>query len=193
MIFDFGIVPRGYGWIFPKSDHLNVGIYTYDARFRLFPAQLRGYIKHKMSRDDVTHVVGHAIAMGAGNDHHQSRRLFLVGDAGGFCEPVLGEGIFYAIRSGQMAAASIIEEQKHGRRADHSFRTLSRYLRSDLRTASNVARRFYRNLAIGYLVLTSPIVRYALMKGASLGVPLGHIPSTWLSFPFRRPFEKILL
>jgi flavin-dependent dehydrogenase len=131
--------------------------------------------------------------MGAGNDHHQSRRLIFVGDAGGFCEPVLGEGIFYAIRSGQMAAAAIVEEQRHGGRADHTFQKLSSYLRSDLRTASNVARRFYRNLAIGYLVLTAPIVRYALMKGASLGVPLGRIPSTWLSFPFRRPLEKILL
>ena len=28
MLFDFGGMPRGYGWIFPKKDHLNVGVFS---------------------------------------------------------------------------------------------------------------------------------------------------------------------
>ncbi|HEY7236316.1 MAG TPA: FAD-dependent monooxygenase, partial [Gemmatimonadaceae bacterium] len=28
--FDFGAIPRGYGWVFPKDDHWNVGLYTLD-------------------------------------------------------------------------------------------------------------------------------------------------------------------
>ena len=26
--FDFGVIPAGYGWIFPKRDHLSTGVLT---------------------------------------------------------------------------------------------------------------------------------------------------------------------
>jgi flavin-dependent dehydrogenase len=62
MVFDFGGMPRGYGWIFPKKDHLNVGVYS------MFPRRsIRDDLKRFMSRyetlrahDDVK-ILGHSI------------------------------------------------------------------------------------------------------------------------------------
>ncbi len=107
---DFGVVPRGFGWVFPKGDHLNVGVYTYDARFPLFPQQLRWYARASLGREDVSHLVGSPIGMGGWAREPRRGRVFLAGDAAGFCEPVLGEGIYYAIASGQIAAAAILAE-----------------------------------------------------------------------------------
>jgi flavin-dependent dehydrogenase len=188
MTFDFGVVPRGYGWIFPRRDHYNIGVYTYDARFSLFPAQLRSYARQKFGRDDVMNIVGCPIGMWGGGSPRVTnlRRVLLVGDAAGLCDPVLGEGIYYAIKSGQMAAASILEELEGGRPVHVGFQKNMKFLRSDLRVASKLALWFYRDLGIGCLALGSPLFRYALMKGYSLGIPLGHIPRELITLPFRR-------
>lgn len=186
MTFDFGVVPRGYGWVFPKGDHYNVGLYTYDSRFNLFVPQLKAYAKRKLGEVNLEHVVGHAIGLGAASYEPKHERVFLVGDAGGFCDPLLGEGIFYAIRSGQIAAEAIREDIANRQCAGTVFRQRVKYLRDDLRTTSKMALMFYRDLGIGYLALISPPVRYALMKGFSFGIPLGHIPAIAHCFPFRR-------
>src|SRR5262245_53315129 len=34
MTMDYGVVPRGYAWVFPKDDQLNVGLYTLDSKIR---------------------------------------------------------------------------------------------------------------------------------------------------------------
>ena len=186
MTFDFGVVPRGYGWVFPKGDHYNVGVYTFDARFRLFPEQLRSYIREKLGSVNPSHIVGHSIGFGAWNQAKSGARIFLVGDAGGFCEPILGEGIFYAIKSGQAAAESVLDQIRNVMNADVSFQRRSSYLRGDLRVARKLAKGFYRDLGIGYRLLTSPLFKYALMKGYSSGIPLGHIPANLPRLPFHK-------
>jgi geranylgeranyl reductase family protein len=51
------------------------------------------------------------------------RRLFLVGDAARVVEPFTGEGIYYALRSGELAAATInmLSRSGHGAAAAHSY------------------------------------------------------------------------
>ena len=186
MTFDFGVVPRGYGWVFPKGDHYNVGVYTFDAKFRLFPEQLKSYIKEKLGPVSLSRIVGHSIGFGAWNEAQLAKRIFLIGDAGGFCEPILGEGIFYAVKSGQIAAEAVLDQIRNVMNADVSFQKRSAYLRDDLRVARKLAKGFYRDLGIGYRLLTSPLFKYALMKGYSSGIPLGHIPSAVPWLPFRR-------
>ncbi|HLX07740.1 MAG TPA: geranylgeranyl reductase family protein [Thermoanaerobaculia bacterium] len=186
MIFDFGMVPRGYGWIFPKGDHYNVGLYTYDARFGIMPGQLRAYVKQKALAADCEHVVGHPLGLGGWRHAPDRKRIFLVGDAAGLCEPLLGEGIYYAISSGQMAAAAVTAELKEGKSACQSFRRSLDSLRADLRFSSALAMRFYRDLGLGCLGLTATPLHYVLMKAYSLGIPLGEIPRNLPLLPFRR-------
>jgi geranylgeranyl reductase family protein len=181
---DFGVVPRGFGWVFPKGDHFNVGIYTYDGRFSLFPRQLRWYAQASLDRSDISQIVGCPIGMGGWAGAPKRGRVFLVGDAAGLCEPVLGEGIYYAIKSGQIAAASILAELTDGMAAWPVFRSRMRFLQDNLRIETELAKAFYRDLGLGYLALTSPIMEYSLMKGYSLGIPLGKIPASIPIMPF---------
>lgn len=181
---DFGVVPRGFGWVFPKGDHFNVGVYTYDARFPLFPQQLRWYVQASLERADISQIVGCPIGMGGWAREPGRGRIFLVGDAAGFCEPVLGEGIYYAIRSGQIAAASILAALTNGGAADRLFRARIKPLRDILHMEAELAQAFYRDLGLSYLALTSPLVEYSLIKGYSLGIPLGRIPASLPVLPF---------
>jgi len=182
--YDFGVVPRGYGRIFPKGDHFHVGIYTYDARFRLSTQQLLWYVQRTLQRSDVCNIVGAPIGMGGWAGEPSRGRIFLVGDAAGLCEPLLGEGIHNAIRSGQIAAGAILAELMDGATAHSVFRSEMKDLQNTLRVDANVAHAFYRDLGLGYMALTSPIARYSLMRGYSLGLHMGKIPAALPLLPF---------
>jgi len=181
---DFGVVPRGFGWVFPKGNHFNVGIYTYDARIPIFTQQLRWYVKDSLEREDMTQIVGCPIGMRGWARVPRRGKVFLVGDAAGLCDPVLGEGIYYAIKSGQIAAASILAELEDGVAAWSVFRSRMRPLQENLRTEGDMANAFYGDLGLSYQILTSPLMEFSLMKGYSLGIPLGKIPASIPILPF---------
>jgi len=190
MEFDFGVVDRGYGWVFPKRDHLNVGVYTYDRSVALLPKHLQEYVSSRLGPAEVTKVVGHPIAFGSWRYHPTLNRILLVGDAAGLCEPLLGEGIFYAVKSGQAAASAIHSEQKQPGTARTTYARRLRYLQMDNRMAYATASQFYQHLDTGYRLLTTKPIYRCLLKGYAAGVPIGEIERTWFSsLPFR-PIPK---
>jgi geranylgeranyl reductase family protein len=109
--FDLGTIPAGYAWIFPKRDHFNVGLYRFAKRKdnlamkalleRFLDAcplfKGRGAVKIKALVIPVRAV---APRLTRGN-------VLLVGDAAGVGEAFYGEGIYYAVRSGNLAAAAV--------------------------------------------------------------------------------------
>jgi len=107
LCFIFGEVPFGYLWIFPKAEHLSVGI----GALRPRPGQLQATLRRVMARygvsfDDVP-LHGHPIPIYLRKERLATRRVALVGDAAGLADPVTGEGIRLAIKSGRLAAAAI--------------------------------------------------------------------------------------
>ena len=111
--FNFGIVPNGYGWIFPKHDHVNVGIYTQDDDKKIISkAVLYDYVWKKLGTDKLENICG--FPLGIGGEHYKpaSNRIFLVGDAAGMTEPIFGEGIQNAIKSGQAVAKALIQAKQ---------------------------------------------------------------------------------
>jgi len=111
--FDFGALPHGYGWVFPKRDHLSVGVFY--AHYQKIPS-LKNHLQQFISRQDVLSnfrllkSVGHRIPLGntSGALHHMNR-ILLVGDAANLADPWLGEGIYYAITSARIAARTILK------------------------------------------------------------------------------------
>ncbi len=185
LTFDFGIVPQGYGWIFQKGDHYNVGVYTYDGKVPVFTRHLRSYVAARLGRRDCEHIVGHSIGTGGWRYRPMRRRVLLAGDAAGLCDPLLGEGIYYAIRSGQVAAQAIIHGCKNEELALPTFQNGLRGLQLDLYIAYGLARWFYPHLGICYATMKSPLLRYSLMKGFSLGIPWRGMLRRFLWFPFQ--------
>lgn len=106
--FDLGHYPGGYGWIFPKGDHLNIGV----GGWLYIGLSLRDRL------ESLTRYYGFdPAALWGQRGHHlpvrhpesplADERLLLVGDAAGLLDPFTGEGIYAAIWSGQAAARHI--------------------------------------------------------------------------------------
>jgi len=118
----FGVVANGYGWYFVKKGYLNLGIGCTAELYKdrkpmvvyndfvdrlkemgLIPGDLvlskpRPFplpFKHTVSQTVYNHVL-------------------LVGDMAGFVSPVTGEGLYYGIKSGELAAEAIYRNRKDG-------------------------------------------------------------------------------
>jgi len=177
LIFDFAAVRHGYGWVFPKKDHLNVGlgVYAVLGAEKLDRTRLLAYVKQRLGAAQVRHVSGQYLGFGAENASPNERRVFLVGDAGGFADVLTGEGIYGAIASGQAAAAAIDGELGGRVPAQSAFERLTTQLRQDLRLSSSGARWFYGNLDMGFRALTAPVFRGAVINAYANGTKIGAL------------------
>lgn len=108
--FDFGLFPQGYAWAFPKRGHLSIGVLSMAQRGSDLKRAMARYLDLLGCRS-VTQVErhGYVIPIRPRRGPFVDKRVLLVGDAAGFADPVTGEGISFAIRSGQMAAQSLID------------------------------------------------------------------------------------
>lgn len=183
MRFDFAYVPNGYGWIFPKGDHLNVGIYAGSPEAFFTAADVAAYARRALGTGDVGRIVGHPLGVG-GEVYRPARRVFLVGDAAGAAERLLGEGIHNAIKSGQFAAEAIVGELREGRDAQRTYRRRLRTLQADLATCARTSAWFYGGERRGYRGLSTFAARTSLMRGFAAGKTFRDILRSALFSPF---------
>jgi geranylgeranyl reductase family protein len=104
-IVDYGCIKTGYGWIFPKVDRLSVGIYTSNSE----PLPLKKYLQRFLASQELPQprsLIAHPIP-GPSNQRLRVGRALLAGDAASLADPLSGEGIAYALASGQLAAQTI--------------------------------------------------------------------------------------
>ncbi|MGA7523319.1 MAG: geranylgeranyl reductase family protein [Acidobacteriaceae bacterium] len=175
LVFDLAPVQHGYGWIFPKGDHVNVGLYTASAEEKLDRSRLSRYIGDRFGAVSAEAATGQFLGFGAEDAPVHAGRVFLVGDAGGFADPLTGEGIYGAIASGQAAAAAIQAGVKGRQPAYRAFAALTAPLRQDLRLSASGARWFYGNPDLGFRALTSPVFRGAIINAYANGTRIAAL------------------
>jgi flavin-dependent dehydrogenase len=148
-IFALGAVSWGYAWVFPKRDTLSVGIW----RTQQGKADLRSALRREMKQLgiglDGTKLHGHPVPTYQAppwpfwrhrpQERLTTRRCALVGDAAGLVDPLLGEGIRYAIISARLAAAAIAGDDLSGYEAK-----IWREIGHSLATAGLIAQTNYR-------------------------------------------------
>jgi geranylgeranyl reductase family protein len=115
-----GGLPGGYGWVFPKGDHLNVGV----GAWRWFAPNLRGQLaalcrRYGFSPAALRDVRGYHLPVRRPGSPIVSGPVLSVGDAAGLVDPLSGEGIGNAVQSAGLAAHAI-EAYLAGRAADLS-------------------------------------------------------------------------
>ena len=109
---------KGYGWIFPKRQGLSIGVGEFVKGTKRPKQSFRNFIRDEpiLSELKIPEPLGFPIPIapievykhGAAWAGQLVRgRAMLVGDAGHLVDPLLGEGIYYAVRSGQLAAKSV--------------------------------------------------------------------------------------
>jgi geranylgeranyl reductase family protein len=174
MHLDFGVVRDGYGWVFPKHGHLNVGLYSASQQDKITRSTLAEYIRNKLGTDKFDCVIGQYLGMGGRGNPHRHRRVLLVGDAAGLVDPLTGEGIYHAIVSGKAAARAINYELDEGVPAVVTFQNEMREAQLDLGLSQRAARRFYGNLDWGYAALNFPLVKSVALRTYRQGLNFGR-------------------
>jgi geranylgeranyl reductase family protein len=136
-VFHFDAVPSGYGWVFPKDDHWNVGLYSRLGPGSLGRRDLEIYLSLQRLEGrasvGIPRIVGHAVGLGGHRYRPGSPRVLLVGDAAGLVFPRWAEGIYSAVVSGQLAAASVRQAMASGESARHLYRGALAPLQRELR------------------------------------------------------------
>jgi geranylgeranyl reductase family protein len=174
MHLDFGVVRDGYGWVFPKDGHVNVGLYSESQQDKITRSTLAEYIQRKLGADKFHCVIGQYLGMGGRGNPLRHRRVLLVGDAAGMVDPLTGEGIYHAIVSGQAAARAINSELTESVPAVETFQKELREVYLDLALSQRAAKRFYGNLDWGYAALTFPLVKRVALRTYLQGLSFGR-------------------
>jgi len=169
LVFDFAPVRDGYGWVFPKGDHLNIGLYSYSPNEKIDRARLNEYIRKRFDDASADEIIGQYAGFGAAQHKIVPTRIFLVGDAGGFVDPLTGEGIYFAVVTGQ-AAAEAINADLHGHATAHErFAQATAKVRADLATTTSGARWFYANLDSAYRILSLRLLQSVVLGAFANG------------------------
>ena len=182
---EFRNIP-GYGWVFPKKQHLNIGIVKLSPDINISKTKTnllniyRDYIKTlKKTRVipenlEIGRCKGSAVPV-APLEKTYTNRVIVVGDAGGLINPISGEGIYYAMSSGKIAAQVISKSLEAD---DASEKFLSKYQENwkkdfgkDIETLLRSTKNM-RNQTEKFLKLAS---RDAKLADIALGILHGGI------------------
>ena len=111
----YGYVPWGYGWSFPYPHHQVLGIASLKPKIRCrLKDGFREFIASLSSPDPgALRIQSHGLPYGNYLRNPGYENVLLLGDAAGLADPFLGEGIYYAHRSAQLAAQAVIESRAH--------------------------------------------------------------------------------
>jgi flavin-dependent dehydrogenase len=105
LVLELGVVPGGYAWIFPKADHVNVGVAGWEAEGPNLRRHLARLLDaHRLPADAVLGLRGHRLPLREPGAPVAGNRVLLVGDAAGLVDPLSGDGIYEAALSAQEAA-----------------------------------------------------------------------------------------
>ena len=150
---EYGAVGRGYAWVFPKGDHLNVGAGVFRprtaagrgdgaVRAELHDAILKYLQMLGVPRgpEELTYHA-HPLPVWNGFERLQTRdtRVLLAGDAAGLINPFFGDGILHALKSGQIAARCVLAKDRAG-----YSRAIELEFRKNFDAALKLAKFFYQ-------------------------------------------------
>ena len=147
VLVDVGRYPGGYAWAFSKGDRVNVGVMLEFRRGRDLRRALRAFVAGVPGLPAEA-AVGRQTAPIAASCSEQApcarEGVLLVGDAARLADPFLGEGIYYAVRSGSLAAAALIGGRDPADAARRYEAAIAETIWPDLRAASRIAALFHR-------------------------------------------------
>ncbi len=147
VLFRFGDIQNGYGWIFPKVDHYSIGILTRNSRcsalsfvYERFKEQF-SFLKNAEERIKR----GRLLPFNRGYRTLNTKRICLVGDAASLVDPLTGEGISHAIHSGVIAADVILSSLNNpGFLTEKYTQVINDQIVEDFIRAAWLARLVYR-------------------------------------------------
>ncbi len=139
---------EGYIWVFPRCGHLSVGICGKGESAQSLRARLEAYMReHSISLKDAT-FYGHMLPSLETASWRKNRVAgdgwMAVGDAGGLVDPITGEGIYYAMRSGDLASQVLISTEHPMEAKAQAYRNIIQHdFMADLEFGAMLAKRVF--------------------------------------------------
>ncbi|MGF1533162.1 MAG: geranylgeranyl reductase family protein [Bernardetiaceae bacterium] len=120
---DFEGIPAGYAWVFPKRDHLSIGLgmfmgtrKTQKENLHQRTAEYMDWLGIRSPREVARHAA--QIPVSPRTDGFARQGVFLVGDAAGLADPITAEGISNALLSGRWAVEAILAAEGESTQAE---------------------------------------------------------------------------
>ncbi len=113
MLVDWGTLPSGYAWVFPKNGYVNIGaggpfsIARHLKRYAMAFLESRSLLKHCFAEE--FKFIGHQLPSLTAKTRLAAGRVILVGDAAGLVDPFTGDGISFACQSARIASECIVQ------------------------------------------------------------------------------------
>lgn len=148
----------GYIWVFPRTDHVSAGIAA--GMGEASASQLREMLdawlmKHGFPLSGAR-FYAHILPALRSSTLDQLQACgdgwSLIGDSAGLVDPITGEGLFYALRSGDLCAEALLAGRPSRYAAD-----IEREILPELRLAARISNRFYSGEVFGQSVLETMI------------------------------------
>jgi flavin-dependent dehydrogenase len=146
---------EGYLWSFPRADHISVGICA--KMGQTSSQQLRRHLDDFVQEEKIpmagAHLYSHVLPSPEAHTLRARRILgrnwAMAGDAAACVDPITGEGLYYALRSGDLLAQALVEgqPQAYPERLRAAFS-------ADLEFAAHIARRVFRGTFLGGAITT---------------------------------------
>jgi geranylgeranyl reductase family protein len=139
---------EGYIWVFPRCGHLSVGICGKGEPAQALRARLEAYMTSRgiawKGAQFYSHMLPSLETPGWKRNRVAGEGWLAVGDAAGLVDPITGEGIYYAMRSGDLASRVLIDDAHAIFEKAAAYRAmLAREFALDLEFAAALAKRVF--------------------------------------------------
>jgi len=144
MGLSLGYLRGGYGWVFPKKDHLSVGIGGSRNQAKALKSRYLAILASLgLENNPVIKLRSHWLPVRRRRQAVYRGRCLLLGDAAGLIDPLTGEGIHHAVKSAKMAAPIILQSLDEGAEQLQKYAdALEREIAPEL-TAARAFRRLF--------------------------------------------------
>jgi geranylgeranyl reductase family protein len=161
-------VPGGYGWVFPKADHVNVGVGGWEREGPRLREHLARFCReYRIPESSLENVRGYRLPLVHPRARLAKGRAALLGDAAGLVDPLSGDGIYEAFLSARLATEAILSG---------GLETYDRELRRAL--SSQLAAAWGAKVALDrFPRLTYAVVRTPFLWNAVVSLIGGDVPS----------------
>ncbi|HUP03660.1 MAG TPA: NAD(P)/FAD-dependent oxidoreductase [Bryobacteraceae bacterium] len=139
---------QGYIWIFPRCGHLSVGICGKGEPASSLRKRLEQFMTERGLAWKGAAFYSHLLpSLDIGswrNNRVAGEGWMAVGDAAGLVDPITGEGLYYAVRSADLAANAVLADGGPVESAARYQRSLRQDFAGDLEFGARLAKRVYR-------------------------------------------------
>jgi flavin-dependent dehydrogenase len=169
-VVELGTVPGGYGWVFPKGDHLNIGVGGWEREGPALRDHLQALCEaHDVRIGSLTDVRGHRLPLRAPDAPLARGRALLVGDAAGLVDPLSGDGMYEAFLSARLAAGAALDVLAGRTKSLEPYDSAVRRLLARLTAASWSAKHAFDRYPRLAFTLSRPPFVWPVVEGLLRG------------------------